>query len=75
MKRCYDNYWKGKFQNYNHCGTSVKGKDDYEYFCPYDGNLYKICGYVGTCGGIVVPEELKDRQLSLFEEGNDEDEA
>jgi hypothetical protein len=25
MKRCYDNYWKGKFQNYNHCGTSVKG--------------------------------------------------
>ena len=56
MKRCYDNYWKGKFQNYNHCGTSVKGKDDYEYFCPYDGNLYKICGYVGTCGGIVVPE-------------------
>ena len=58
MKRCYDNYWKGKFQNYNHCGTSVKGKDDYEYFCPYDG----------TCGGIVVPEELKDKQLSLFDE-------
>lgn len=68
MKRCYDNFWQGKFQDYNHCGTSVKGKDDYEYFCPYDGNLYKICGYVGTCGGIVVPEELQDKQLSLFEE-------
>ena len=68
MKRCYYNYWKGKFQNYNRCGTSVKGKDDYEYFCLYDGNLYKICGYVGTCSGIVEPEELKDRQLSLFEE-------
>jgi hypothetical protein len=30
--------------------------------------FYKICGYVGTCGGIVVPEELQDKQLSLFEE-------
>lgn len=71
MKRCYDNFFQGKWRDYNQCGTSVRGKDKYEYFCPYDGNLYKICGYVGTCGGINVPEELKDRQLSLFEEDTD----
>lgn len=41
MKRCYDNYWKGKFQDYNHCGTSVKGKDDYATF--------EECTYPATC--------------------------
>lgn len=69
MKRCYENYNKktGEFDNYNHCGSSVKHDIGY-YVCPNGGNLMKICGYMGMCGAIYKPKELEDKQLSFFEE-------
>lgn len=67
MKRCYENYFLGKWSDWNHCGHAVATSDKYFYFCPADGNLYKICGYVGRCGYINVPDDLKEIQLSFFE--------
>lgn len=60
MKRCYgvENYKAitGSDCEYNHCGNSRRLENGL-YYCPGDGNLMKICGYVGMCADIKMWDE------------------
>lgn len=70
MDICYSNYVNGLPTSYNPCGCS-KRISDTVFICPYGGNMFAICGYVGQCGGVYPPSDLvSDDQLTLFDLGD-----
>ena len=73
MKRCYEveNYKAitgSDNDGYNHCGHSRRLENGL-YYCPNDGNLMKICGYMGMCADI----KIWDKETQTYIKPQDSD--